>query len=303
MDAIALYSSSDEDETSLKLGPANDPSPQQPYSQLLPSAEALFVDPSVSANVEDPHHGRVRSFPHVEGNYATHVFIDVHPPPTCTAPLRRLLAALQQAVGDVQPIEEESSAAEGSSGIDIGFSGTAGHATPAALSYHLSLSRTAPVRQAQIDSLIATLRQRLRRLEPFTLSMATEAEVFVNDDRTRSFVALTAASSQEMPFTARIGTQPLYECSNKSDDVLIRAINAVSAAFKLHGLPGYYENPRPHVSIAWCLGDKAAALEAALVRPAAAAALEELRVARWTCRPRAIVCKIGKKRFTVWEAP
>lgn len=138
----------------------------------------------------------------------------------------------------------------------------------------------------------------------------------MNDERTRTFLALSASSScgggggsssQQAGSTAGSGARggggaPRAGPSPGPLDPLLRAIDAVSKAFQLHGLPRFYAAPRPHVSVAWLLGDQAPQVEAAMAAPAAQAAAARLAAARWEHPVACMVCRTGQRVHTVWEA-
>lgn len=90
--------------------------------------------------------------------------------------------------------------------------------------------------------------------------------MLINDERTRTFLSLSAtvikapqhpgkASSSRHAVGA--STHPISAAvsSSAAKDPLLRAIDATSKAFQLHGLPRFYAEPRPHISVAWLLGD------------------------------------------------
>ncbi|URE43925.1 CBS domain, partial [Musa troglodytarum] len=59
--------------------------------------------------------------------------------------------------------------------------------------------------------------------------------VFVNDEQTRSFLALEVLGGGLSEIT--------------------KQIHIVDVIYRLHGLPEFYKNPRPHISLLWGLGD------------------------------------------------
>lgn len=115
--------------------------------------------------------------------------------------------------------------------------------------------------------------------------------VFVNDQRTRTFLALSAAAAgPAAPPEPGGGGGPL-----------LRAIERVGRGFRLHGLEEFYADPRPHISLAWLLGDAEAAALAALEGRAVQAAAAALARCRWSAEPRSIECCVGKKVHSVWR--
>ena len=55
------------------------------------------------AGVDGVRAGRVRSFAHVEGNFATHVYVPIELPRRCRKPLARALAAFRARMPSLQP--------------------------------------------------------------------------------------------------------------------------------------------------------------------------------------------------------
>jgi 2'-5' RNA ligase len=97
---------------------------------------------------------------------------------------------------------------------------------------HISLSRTVYLPYFQIDQINRVLKERLGRMDlsrgfPITLQNSCQ---FENDERTRSFLALTVIE----------GSKEL-EC-------LVRDVDEVFGRF---GLPEFYHPPRFHCSYAW----------------------------------------------------
>ena len=134
-----------------------------------------------------------------------------------------------------------------------------------------------PIRVHQIESLLAALRKALRRLPPLALSFGAAA-AFPNDDRTRAFLVLEADAASRPP--------------------LLALIAAVDRAFATHGLPPFYPDPRPHVSVAWVLGDGSRPQLAAAALDAGARPVPGMRL-----RPPGVVCKVGQKVHEVLAWP
>ncbi|GMP69787.1 hypothetical protein CsSME_00028914 [Camellia sinensis var. sinensis] len=105
--------------------------------------------------------------------------------------------------------------------------------------------------------------------------------VFVNDDHTRSFISI------------EVITGGLAE--------ITKQIQAVNEVYKLHNLPEFYEDPRPHISIAWALGDISDILkrvvEEEVKRCTMAGGYVQKRL--FTCKFSGIDCKIGNKTYKI----
>ncbi|KAL6541685.1 hypothetical protein OROGR_011171 [Orobanche gracilis] len=198
-------------------------------------------------SLERNNSNRVRSFPHVEGNYAMHVYIPV------TIPLaqRKELALFVKRVASMVGRE-----------------------------FHVSLGRTVPIRVHQRDSIMAMLRQRLQSRRRYWFDF-NKWEVFVNDDRTRTFLSI------------EVTTGGLAEIKKQ--------IEAVNEVYRLHNLPEFYKDPRPHISIAWAAGDISSSLKKVIgeemKRHTAAGGLTQKRI--FTCLFGGISCKIGNRCYEI----
>jgi len=224
-------------------------------------------------SIEDPHRGRIRSFPHVEGQFATHIYIEIHPPRDGTTV--KLLADLCQLL--------QSSVR----GLERMFSLKADSGS----SMHLSLSRTVPISSIQIHSLLNGLRHGFNKIKTrnkLHLTVGSAAQVLVNDEGTRTFVALHVVEEHAIT----------NQSSNRSEISTIRKwIDIVSKVFLLHGLPEYYDNPCIHTSIAWCVGSSQTfELERLLLKYK-----RLVESISWSVCVSRVLCKIGKKEHIIWD--
>ncbi|GAQ83517.1 hypothetical protein KFL_001510200 [Klebsormidium nitens] len=224
------------------------------------------------------HQGRVRKFPHVEGNYATHVYIPVKVPRNFKTTLTRSLQRAKMLFPALQPMEGLS----GNQDCNAGLS----RVLEPADSYHISLSRTVPIKHYQIESLVEMLKENFMSQKRFALKLA-EWQAFVNDDSTRSFLALGTTH----------GTEQICE-----------QVRLVNEAFAVHELPVFYKEPRPHVSVAWCLEERLADLKqicGTLDVPCNPSETDpsnwENGSERWGSEVRRVECKIGKKIYVIWS--
>jgi len=219
---------------------------------------------------------RIRSFPSVDGNYSLHVYIPVK----ISSIAEKQLAPFIKKAGMLVP---ELFA------IDTGLPLCSAHlksndgakvdARARAKKYHISLSRTVEIRHHQIDSIVSMLRHKLHSQKRYWIEFG-KWDVFINDDQTRSFLAMEVRSGG------------LSEISKQ-----IRLVNEV---FILHNLPEYYKNPRPHISVAKGLGDITSTLK--LVA-------DELNRLKGNVRPTeksiwsymfsGIGCKIGQRTYSI----
>ncbi|KAJ6676337.1 hypothetical protein OIU85_009604 [Salix viminalis] len=171
--------------------------PPPPLALLTPSNPLGALDSMLNGQSS-----RIRSFPHVQGNYALHVYIPVNIPPA----LKKEVVQFLNRISLLVPGRE----------------------------FHISLGRTVPIRVHQIDSVVSMLRQKLQFQKGYWIDF-NKWEVFVNDDKTRTFLSL------------EVLTGGLAE--------ITKQIQLVNDVYKLHNLPEFYKDPRPHISLAWALGD------------------------------------------------
>nr|XP_008356887.2 U6 snRNA phosphodiesterase-like isoform X3 [Malus domestica]XP_028961886.1 U6 snRNA phosphodiesterase-like isoform X3 [Malus domestica] len=161
---IASYgdSSSGSDSESPAPPPSPPPelnNPQEPTPALPPPPLSLldnpnsfgFLDFSASAQPS-----RVRNFPHVEGNYAVHVYIPVYIPPAPRKEMALFLNKLASLVPGLHAVDVDFL-------LDI-LRKDEHKLEQVALGreFHISLGRTVPIRVHQIDSLVTMLRQKLQ---------------------------------------------------------------------------------------------------------------------------------------------
>ena len=190
----------------------------------------------------------MRSVPHFEGNWATHIYIRV--PNTkevvrlaqaCIGKgRRRLKKVLLEGEGEggglvvndltLEESEEEEEEEEGE-GEKRGGGGQ-----------HLSLSRTVYLRSHHIEPFVADLRKALSWARAFILRFAGGGReggrgggLLVNDEKTRSFL-----------------TVPVEE---GGEERLLRLVGSVDEVLRRYRLPVYYEEPLFHLSVASVRGD------------------------------------------------
>eukprot|EP01087_Luapelamoeba_hula_P005582 TRINITY_DN1562_c2_g1_i2.p1 TRINITY_DN1562_c2_g1~~TRINITY_DN1562_c2_g1_i2.p1 ORF type:complete len:221 (+),score=11.74 TRINITY_DN1562_c2_g1_i2:27-689(+) len=104
---------------------------------------------------------------------------------------------------------------------------------PITSGYHVSLSRTVALRRHQITPFIQLLRSAFQDQPRFEMEFS-EHEVFINDDHTRSFIALRVAE----------GKSHICQLIKKANDIM-----------QEFSQPTFYEDPRPHTTVGWTLGD------------------------------------------------
>ncbi|KAF5959789.1 hypothetical protein HYC85_000998 [Camellia sinensis] len=161
----AFYGDSSSGSSSDRLPPASSSSASNSSQQLsnpLPPLHTLRLHspPNSLGDKSDylPNGkaSRIRSFPHVKGNYALYVYIPVRIP---SAPMKEL----------AQFLKKVSSRVPGLNAIDIDIplnilctDDLKLEQASLGREFHISLGRTVPIRRHQIDSVVAMLRQKLQ---------------------------------------------------------------------------------------------------------------------------------------------
>ncbi|KAM1126473.1 uncharacterized protein LOC126628766 isoform X1 [Malus sylvestris] len=278
---IASYGDSSSGSDSESPAPPSPPppelnNPQEPTPALPPPPLSLldspnsfgFLDLSASAQPS-----RVRNFPHVEGNYAVHAYIPVYIPPAPRKEMALFLNKLASLVPGLHAVDVDFP-------LDI-LRKDEHKLEQVALGreFHISLGRTVPIRVHQIDSLVTMLRQKLQIQRRYWIDFS-KWEVFVNDDQTRTFVSIEIIAAGLAEIT--------------------KQIQAVNEVYKLHNLPEFYKDPRPHISVAWALGDISNSLNKVVEEERRRSTIGgSLQKCIFTSKFNGIECRIGNKTHKI----
>ncbi|XP_041457540.1 U6 snRNA phosphodiesterase-like [Lytechinus variegatus] len=144
-------------------------SPTAEISTLPLPGEILSMFSSPSSETSNPieHQGRIRSFAHTPGNWATFVYIPAETP-SLSSLTETLISCLPQ---------------------DLTF-----HPSD---DLHLSLSRTVCLQFHWIDPFIQSFRERVGRLRSFRCHVE-QVDVYTNDEETRTFLGLKIGAGHEV---------------------------------------------------------------------------------------------------------
>ncbi|WIA37444.1 hypothetical protein OEZ86_014367 [Tetradesmus obliquus] len=134
----------------------------------------------------------------------------------------------------------------------------------------LAAQLTVPIRYGQAASLTAALQKQLKPYRRFKVQLSGLV-CLTNEQKTRTFVCLRVADGLQQ---------------------VLRMIRQVDAAFTLHGLPEFYENPVPHVTLAWAPGDQAQVLQQWL---------DSFQHSPVAFAVSHVQCQVGKIKHTVWQ--
>ncbi|XP_039683592.1 U6 snRNA phosphodiesterase [Medicago truncatula] len=140
---------------------------------------------------------KVRSFPHVDGNYALHVYIPsavtLDSDCNCSVSVNISSSSKKEVAAFLKKI---SSLHPSLCAVDVDVPLNVLCKNDEKLEqvllgreFHISLGRTVPIRVHQIDSVVSMLKQKLQT-QPFYWINFDKWEVFVNDDRTRTFLSV-----------------------------------------------------------------------------------------------------------------
>ncbi|BBM97687.1 U6 snRNA phosphodiesterase [Marchantia polymorpha subsp. ruderalis] len=158
MEALQMYgdsSDSDEESDSIAQPPSSSGGLKPLASKTAmvlppPPIDLLNLPTAFREKDEDPHRGRLRTFPHVEGNFALHVYIPVTVPSNAKSKILPLFERAVKLFTDLHLLGDEI--------VDVSAKGAS--ISKFGGEYHISLSRTVAVRVHQIDSVVSMLRRR-----------------------------------------------------------------------------------------------------------------------------------------------
>ncbi|KAI3940384.1 hypothetical protein MKW98_024791 [Papaver atlanticum] len=239
--------------------------------RLPPPPLALLNSPNPLDYMEIGQGSRVRNFPHIEGNYALHVFIPVYIPPTTMKNLALFLKRIAKVVPDLHVVD-----------VDIPLSNLCKdnqklEQVALGREFHISLGRTVPVRVHQIDSILTMLRQKFSPPKQYWIDFS-KWEVFVNDEQTRSFLAMEVVAGGLAEVT--------------------RQIQSVNEIYRFHNLPEFYKDPCPHISLLWASGNVSDLLKRRVTEVLSAGTMSQSKRI-FTCKFKGIKCRIGHKQYKI----
>ncbi|XP_023549871.1 U6 snRNA phosphodiesterase [Cucurbita pepo subsp. pepo] len=249
------------------------------FLPLPPPPLSLLDFPNSTSALDDLPIGqaaRVRSFPHVQGNYAVHLYIPVYIPTNARKEVALFLKKLSKLVPALHLVDID---------IPLDILCKDDHKLEQALAreFHISLSRTVPIRVHQIDSIVTMLRQKLQSQRRYWIDFS-KWETFVNDDLSRTFLSMEIIAGGLMEIR--------------------KHIQVVNEVYKLHNLPEFYKEGRPHISLAWALGDLSKLLSQSVHDEMKKSMVKEKsKRCIFTAKFNGIECKIGKKMFKICKFP
>ncbi|KAG7088399.1 hypothetical protein E1B28_012397 [Marasmius oreades] len=206
--ALVDYRSSSEEECVAK-------EPVKIKKRKLPSLSSSLVLPVPKDNPA-LHQGRIRSTPHVEGQWAVHVYVPVLVERKC--PLYQLLQDVLKAAKEISPALQAVADVDGIGDKNV-------------IELHISLSRPIFVRAYQREEIRRCVKRLAQSNLPFKVSFSSFS-VLTNDERTRTFLALDVGGGFPELKSLAQGLTPTLETLRQKV---------------------YYAEPQFHASIAWAL--------------------------------------------------
>ncbi|KAI8821046.1 uncharacterized protein EV422DRAFT_567371 [Fimicolochytrium jonesii] len=186
------------------------------------SITSSTTDLRTPANIDTPPPpaplARIRTTPHIEGNWATFVYFAINPTPTLVETITSILHTATTHIPTLQAIP-----------LLDNNDGGAPH-------YHVSLSRTFFLKVFQIERFVEVLRGRVRGGRRFTIGVS-RISTYTNDDRTRSFLGLDVG----VGFRELGGFHRQLQVMTRQVDDAVRQFSKQT----------YHETPAFHASIAW----------------------------------------------------
>ncbi|KAJ6584660.1 U6 snRNA phosphodiesterase Usb1 [Mycena capillaripes] len=202
--ALVAYSSSEESES--------DSSNPPPKKRKLPVLSTSLAPPE---HFDNPslHQGRTRTIPHIDGQYATHIYASV--PLDRGSTLFKLLCKILTSAKTMVPTLDDFWSSLEDSKPEL----------------HISLSRPIYLRSHQREDMKRAVKRIAENTPPFTASFAHLSEL-VNDEGTRIFLVLEIGAGHHELTTLTASLTPALRAIRQQD---------------------YYTAPRFHASIGWAL--------------------------------------------------
>ncbi|XP_029420254.1 U6 snRNA phosphodiesterase isoform X5 [Nannospalax galili] len=189
---------------------------------MFPSTEERPEDDSAK------HGGRVRTFPHERGNWATHIYIPYEAGEEFLDLLDMLLPQAQTFVPRLVRMEE----------------------------FHLSLSQSVVLRHHWILPFVQALKDRMASFQRFFFT-ANRVKIYTNQEKTRTFIGLevTSGHAQFLDLVSEVDrVMEEFDLTTFYQDCSYSISPLEQSILKI-------KDPSFHVSLAWCVGDARLQLE------------------------------------------
>ncbi|KAF5351582.1 hypothetical protein D9758_007200 [Tetrapyrgos nigripes] len=226
---------------------------------------------AVSIPKDNPalHQGRIRASPHVDGQWASHIYVAIKLSlrSGLYGLIKRASDRAREAVPtlrDIWDLRSSSSEAQENEPQN-------------SLELHISLSKPVFLRAHQREEFKQAIRLLAQRDTAFKLSFTTFS-VLVNDEKTRAFLALDVGAGHHE---------------------LKALVEGISPTLKSFRQKDYYSDPKFHASIAWALLDPPNEPEAAKVSsPVIPASSDLTQFPTIPCIPEELVSQLNEEFMT-----
>ncbi|XP_065835209.1 U6 snRNA phosphodiesterase 1-like [Oscarella lobularis] len=216
-------------------------------------------DDAMDSEDRSRHDGRVRSFPHVAGNWPTHVYAQFSSNATFGSLISALTDRLQRFISMCR--------------LPANFSTV--NLIPSR-ELHVSVSKTVTIRHHWIQPLVDALHMQLNAKRSFSCTFGS-IRVYCNEEKTRSF----------------LGLKILAGCED-----LVAVSNLVDTAFDEFNLEHFYKEMDFHLSVAWWLGNILPSLTPEIQQSLEDCFDEFMTSHTMEFEINEIICKTGNKYFT-----
>ncbi|RUS21339.1 SNF2 family N-terminal domain-containing protein [Endogone sp. FLAS-F59071] len=246
--------------------------------KALPSLPDAFLElyPDKCGKSDDPsiHQGRLRSTPHVLGNWATHVYVEI----SVNSDLRDLLTKIITTAQGSHSYNDENSTihplfSDRAINDGDGFH-SEGNLLPSSIKLHISLSRCIFLKEFQLNRFTELLRGALEgrkrywldlmrivlnfTLRPHMPLFPSHYPVFHFRLRASSILPMMRARDPLLALRLGLATMSfiwltLHCIAYSIDYQLLACLGAVDDAVSKFGQLKFYDPPRFHTSIAWSL--------------------------------------------------
>ncbi|KAN0131522.1 putative conserved domain containing protein [Lactarius tabidus] len=233
---LVSYSGSSSSENEEEITPP----PLPPVKKRRLPALASHLVPAVPLDDPSKHQGRTRATPHVEGQWAAHVYVSLLLHGALRGIVERAVDIAKQEVAGVRMV--------GSADSDVGKDSVA-----SVRELHVSLTRPFFLRAHQKEEMKRAVRDAAKSRPPFTASFAAFSNL-TNDEHTRTFLCMEVGAGHE-------------ELRALSDTLTLTLLSFHQKE--------YYEQPRFHASFAWALLDRPPQSETPEPTPITASASSE----------------------------
>ncbi|XP_053127569.1 U6 snRNA phosphodiesterase 1 isoform X1 [Hemicordylus capensis] len=254
------------------VGSASSPGSARAASGSLPAARLPMPDSVLNmfrdreeevVDDSSQHGGRLRTFPHERGNWATHVYMPCHghshgeedthggcilhggggqpwQPPERHPGVPRLGRGPSPGGLQVRLFADEVQEDFGDLlQLLLLHARTYVASLTAVTEFHISLSQSVVLRYHWINPFVQSLKERLASFHRF-VCRADQVKVYTNEAKTRTFLGLEVS----------LGHSQFLELVSEVDKVM-----------EEFNLPLFYKDPSFHLSLAWCVGNLSETLQ------------------------------------------